>query len=134
MVMDTFQGWYKDGTEGTSDYRQLSALYLLLRIGLAIEFLVVILVNQRHRGQWKWLIPGVIHIFLGTFHFVAKPYKKRWMSNTDGMILSLIGVLLLMANYRERDMYLLLGAVSVLLLVPFSFLLLQKCIHRLRSS
>ena len=37
MIVDTFQGWYKDGTEGTYDYRTLSALYMLLRIGLAID-------------------------------------------------------------------------------------------------
>ena len=26
-IMDVFQGWYKDGTEGTRDYRYLSALF-----------------------------------------------------------------------------------------------------------
>jgi hypothetical protein len=32
FIMDMFQGWYKDGTEGTRDYRSVSALCLLLRI------------------------------------------------------------------------------------------------------
>ena len=41
MITDTFQGWYKDGTEDTYDYRPLSALYMLLRISLVGEFLTV---------------------------------------------------------------------------------------------
>ena len=34
MIMDTFQGWYKDRTEGTYDFRSLSVFYMLLRIAL----------------------------------------------------------------------------------------------------
>ena len=40
--MDTFQGWCKDGTEGTYDYRPLSALYMILRVGFIGEFLTVV--------------------------------------------------------------------------------------------
>ena len=34
-IKDIFQGWFKDGTEGTRDYRSLSALYLLFRVALS---------------------------------------------------------------------------------------------------
>ena len=34
MFMDTFQGYYKDGTEGTCDWSFLAELYPLLRVGI----------------------------------------------------------------------------------------------------
>ena len=53
MIMDTFQGWYKDGTEGTYDYRPLSALYMLLRMALVGEFLAVIALSPKNTGILK---------------------------------------------------------------------------------
>ena len=109
MIMDTFQGWYKDGTEGTQDYRPLSALYMLLRIGLAVEFLVVVYVNSHQRESLKWFVAGTVHILLGTFFLVIKPYKKQWMNITDGYILTSFGLIILMGNYREKDVYIVIA-------------------------
>ena len=92
MIMDTFQGWYKDGTEGTYDYRPLSALYMLLRIGLVGEFLTVIAVSPQSGGTSKWYITGYLHILLGNFFLITKPYKKQWMNKVDGLILIVIGL------------------------------------------
>ena len=91
MIMDTFQGWYKDGTEGTYDYRPLSALYMLLRIGLVGEFLTLIHLNLEGSGGLKWFVTGSLHLFLGSFFLMVKPYKKQWMNVADGLILKLIG-------------------------------------------
>ena len=55
-IMDIFQGWYKDRTEGTSDYRSFSALYLLLRIGLSCEFAVSILRDYKDSHLLRGLI------------------------------------------------------------------------------
>ena len=92
MIMDTFQGWYKDGTEGTYDYRPLSALYMLLRVGLIGEFLAVISQSQQSRGELKWITTMCFHILLGSFFLIAKPYKKHWMNIVDGLILILFGL------------------------------------------
>ena len=92
MIMDTFQGWYKDGTEGTYDYRPLSALYMLLRVGLVGEFLTVIALSPQSSGDLKWFITGYFHIALGSLFLIAKPYKKKWMNNIDGLILTVIGI------------------------------------------
>lgn len=91
MIMDVFQGWYKDGTEGTFDYRPLSALYMLLRIGLVGEFLTVIHISLQSGGEIKWIATGIVHVLLGNFFLIAKPYKKRWMNIVDGLILTLFG-------------------------------------------
>ena len=92
MIMDTFQGWYKDGTEGTHDYRPLSALYMLLRVGLVGEFLTVVVLSPQSNGDLKWFITGYFHILLGSLFLIAKPYKKKWMNNVDGLILTVIGI------------------------------------------
>ena len=92
MIMDTFQGWYKDGTEGTYDYRPLSALYMLLRVSFVGEYLIIIDISAYGRGDLKALVFGLLQISLGTFFFIAKPYKKQWMNVTDGFILTFVGL------------------------------------------
>ena len=96
MIMDTFQGWYKDGTDGTRDFRPLSALYMLLRIGLVGEFLTVIHLSVHSVGVKKWFVTAVVHILLGVMHYAAKPYKKQWMNIVDGSILFLLGIVFLL--------------------------------------
>ena len=98
MIMDIFQGWYKDGTEGTRDYRSFSAVSMLLRIALVCEFLTVVQLSLQSKGATKWVVTGVVHILIGIFHLTAKPYKKRWMNNVDGLLLILIGFLVILQN------------------------------------
>ena len=89
MIMDTF---YKDGTEGTYDYRSLSAVYMLLRVGLVGEVLTVIGLSTQTHGGLKWFITGSFHVLLGTSFLAIKPYKKQWMNIVDGLILIFIGL------------------------------------------
>ena len=106
MIMDTFQGWYKDGTEGTYDYRSLSALYMILRIGLVGEFLIVVGLSPGHpQSILKWLLTGYFHILLGSFFLIAKPYKKRWMNIIDGLTMILIGLYCCVNRYIYKFMY-----------------------------
>ena len=97
MIMDTSQGWCKDGTEGTRDYRSISALFMLLRIALVAEFLILIQLSLQSKGGKKWAVTGVVHVLLGIFHLTTKPYKRLWMNNVDRLLLILIGSLVLLA-------------------------------------
>ena len=45
QIMDIFQGWYKNGSNGTRDYRPVASLYFLLRIGLWCEFVLTFLID-----------------------------------------------------------------------------------------
>ena len=92
MIMDAFQGWYKDGTEGTQDYRSLSAVFMLLRIAIVGQFFIVQLFLQ-DVGVTEVVVTAVVHILIGIFHLTAKPYKRHWMNNVDGLLLILIGSL-----------------------------------------
>ena len=78
----------------TYDYRLLSALYMFLRVGLVGEYLMIIGLSLHGSGSLKWFMIGLIHVYLGTFFFIAKPYKKQWMNIIDGFILTSVVVLL----------------------------------------
>ena len=54
LIADVFQGWYKDGTDGTPDYRALSALYMLMRIVCGAGFLMLVI--HRHHALYIGLV------------------------------------------------------------------------------
>ena len=97
--MDIFQGWYKDGTEGTRDYRSVSALYLLMRI-LSGGIFAAVLMNYGSFTDWQ--IIGISHVFLGTFFLTFKPYKRDWMNHVDGVSLLVVGILLLIETFNNQ--------------------------------
>ena len=44
QFMDTFQGYYKDGTNGTRDYRYFVALFLILRVIVNISLVLCVII------------------------------------------------------------------------------------------
>jgi hypothetical protein len=76
LVMDIFQGWFKDKTENHIDYRSFSALYLLLRILLALVGTAIVLSEY---SWYYWSLIGLFHILMGALFLTVKPYKKKWM-------------------------------------------------------
>ena len=102
VVVDIFQGWYKDGTEGTQDFRAVSALYFLLRIVLSCLYIVLIFFSHNPYG---WYVIGLFHIFLGVFFLVAKPYKKNWMNYIDGLLILWTGVLVYVSILAKKAQF-----------------------------
>ena len=109
-IMNIFQGWYKDGTEGTRDYRSFSALYLLLRIGFCCLFVAIRLQDDFTDYLLISLALGVFHIFLGTTFFIIKPHRKIWMSNADGVLFILFGVIFILSANSSKQAYI-VGAI-----------------------
>ena len=105
VVADCFQGWYKDGTEGTLDYRPISAVYLSLRVALGSMFIGSLMdSNLDNNDFWVWYTVAISHICLGIFFLVMRPYKKVWMNHFDGLVILSVGVLLLI---EDRQIFLL---------------------------
>ena len=118
-VMDVFQGWFKDGTEGTVDYRFLSAFFLILRIAHGGKIIVIILLdNKKERVLIKAIIVGILQVSMGVLFFVLKPYKKVWMSNVDGIIFTFAGcyVLIEIFNNHILNIFLIVSAVVFVIL------------------
>ena len=128
QIMDIFQGWFKDGTDGTRDYRPLSALYLLCRI----EYAVQIFLNSRyynyHGLPQLWLILGMFNIFLGMAFFILRPYKQQWMNNFDGWAFTLAGMLLLLGFVDNKSVYIMGGVAGFsTMVVLFIYTAYHKC-------
>ena len=70
IFMDSFQGCYKDGTDGTRDCRYFPALYLLTRILLFVAYGLTL--NQAFYG-----IVSATFVILGVLIVIAQPYKQH---------------------------------------------------------
>ena len=128
LVMDIFQGWFKDKTENQVDYRSFSALYLLLRILLALVSIATLL---KISSRYYWSFIGVFHILLGALFLTIKPYKKKWMNNADGLFLFTLGALMITKDSGEKFTFI-MGAMIVTLvmasaLLYFIFTCATKC-------
>ena len=124
-IMNIFQGWYKDGTEGTRDYRSFSSLYLFLRVGFGCLFVAVLLRDDFGDGFFQIpLALGVFHILLGALFFTIKPHRKPWMSNADGIFFTLLGVMFLLANFSK---YAYITGATIALLVLTLIVLYAVC-------
>ena len=106
-IMDIFQGWFKDGTEGTRDYRFISVFYFFLRIILGCEIMMMLSIDYQVENYWLWEIPipGIVHIMLGAFFFAIKPYKRVHMNHVDGLIFILFDGLFFIVAYNTRPLY-----------------------------
>jgi hypothetical protein len=84
--IEAFQGSYKDGTNGSRDYRTLPALYLLMRWVFAISNLTYIGIPI------VLLIAASIFMILAAFFGLARPYKTRRHNLVDVAIYSLVAI------------------------------------------
>ena len=100
-MIGTFQSSYKNGTEGTYDYRQFSALYMILRIGIACEYVFVMATNHNKNFGLPWAITGLVLIGFGAVYFTVEPFRQSWMNKFDGFILTLLGLLALTINFDD---------------------------------
>ena len=80
--MEAFQGQYKDGTNGTQDFRIVSALYLVFRIGVLLLYLGN---DDRGNHAYGWLAAALIFVHTSHFFAIARPYK------VDSLLLTLLG-------------------------------------------
>ena len=125
--MDIFQGWYKDGTDSVTDYRALSALYMILRVMFTFIFITILISHF----NTPWLLFGLFHVFLGTFFLIVKPYKMKWMSHADGLILNSFGILMLMKHLEQRFSYILGFVIGLLMISLVSVHIAYKWIKKL---
>ena len=134
VIADCFHGWYKDGTDGTLDYRPISAVYLLLRVALSSVFIGSLMdSNHDNNNFWVWYSVAISHIFLGTFFLVMRPYKKLWMNHFDGLVILSIGVLLLIETRENQQIFLLGFAVGMMIVVCLClYCMYHKCQQNLK--
>ena len=90
--MDIFQGSYKDGTNGTKDYRFFSGFMLLVPMILYLTFILT-------KFTLFYTIGGVWVLIYLTLHLTFKPFKSATHNYTMIVMLTTIfGILLCLAS------------------------------------
>ena len=112
-IIDRFQDSYKDGTESTYDYRQLSALYMILKIGIACEYTFVVMVYNDKNAGLPWAITGLVLIGFGAVFFTVEPFRESWRNKFDGFVLTLLGLLALTINFQDPFVYIIALVISL---------------------
>ena len=125
MFVESFQGQYKDGTNGTYDFRAVSALFLILRI--------IILVNFQFHEEMLSTSAEVICGFCvcaSCFYTIASPYKEKFRNFIDILILFLLEIASLVFSIpRTRNVListLLLGIPHMVLIFYICYVLARK--------
>ena len=76
------------------DYRSVSALYFLLRIALAAGITSdSALELVYYELKLLFIIAGFLFMTVGHLFLIVRPYKKKWMNISDGLLINLVGAL-----------------------------------------
>ena len=95
--MEAFQGQYKDGTNGTWDFRIVSALYLIFRIGVLLAYFC----TQRNIDDHAhgWLTTAVVLVSILLFFAIVRPYKVNYFNAVDSIILAMLALQSLICQF-----------------------------------
>ena len=113
MFVESFQGQYKDGTNGTPDFRMVSALFLILRVLTLASFM-----NHNYYSSFDQTI---VLVSVTCFYAIARPYKLNSMTNADIVVLFLLELFSLATNNPSKTFFIYFRTMSVsalLLSVP----------------
>ena len=113
--IDTFQGHYKDGTDGTRDYRLFSAVHLIL-LGLIVAFRMHLRINLYAT------LPALVVCIVGSLLFaLLRPCKKKSANVIQSLLMALTALVLLTllpSLSSPTDMYASLLTTFMCILIP----------------
>ena len=122
--MESFQGQYKHGSNGTHDFRMVSASFLILRI------LILALSTNHHRLPAHTAeFQGALFACASCMYAITRPYKLNFMNNVDIVILFLLEILTFVSSTSASPTlitYLILRS-TLLLLAPHMILIFYIC-------
>ena len=98
MFVESFQGQYKDGTNGSCDYRIVSGLFLILRILIMASFMASLFSSHCQLNGVSVGVQFISFVVASGFYAVVKPYKLNYMSNVDYLVLTLLELLSIGVN------------------------------------
>ena len=120
---DVFQGFYKNGTNGTHDYRYFAGLYLLFRTVLLVAFI--------SPSSYRWLILTPFPVVASLLFAYFRPYKKNFFNILDCLCFALLALTTFLIMYGMRIKAFPMQLLYVLVLIPplyfISFILYKIC-------
>ena len=96
MLVEKFQGHYKDGTNGTRDLRIFSLFYFVLLVVLILSSIVISVGNSL-----KFIVRGILLFVSSIIILVVRPYKAEHLSTYDGLLLALQGIQSILIDLKD---------------------------------
>ena len=128
VFVESFQGQYNDGTNGTWDFRMVSVSFLILRILTMATF-----ANRYYSYYTSSEVQCLLFASTSCFYAIVRPYKLNFRNNVDISILFMLGVfsgILLVATFHPATkasfMYFALGT-GLVLCIPHMILAFYIC-------
>ena len=118
---DVFQGGYKNGTNGTRDYRYFAGLYLLFRVVMLVAFIST-------AAAYMWLILIPFPVVVALFFALFRPYKNNCFNIVDCLGFTLLALSTFLIMYAMQTIPIPIQVVYVILLIPFLyFIVFTSC-------
>jgi hypothetical protein len=131
--IDTFQGHYKDGTNGTRDYRAASGIHLL------VIFLIILLSIAFSRRPFVLDYMQPILVAISLFYALARPCKKKYANPIQALLYIVIALVLFISSSIKFHihtfqivLFMLLCALTPHILL--SMYIFYKVIRRIRHN
>ena len=118
--VDAFQGYYKNGTNETPDWRYFSGLYLIFRI-LAIG------THEMPDTTYHLVYRVICYSSVSLLFGLLRPYKENWINHLDSfgfMLLSFGEFVVVYDDYVTKSHYTFAYALGV---VPLLYLIVYTC-------
>jgi len=113
--MEAFQGQYKDGTNGTWDFRMVSALYFIFRITVLLTY------SSNHNSfdhAYHWLTMAIVSVCTLLFFAIVRLYKVNHLNTIDTLLLALMSIqvlIIVISKYLPYEKHSQVTAVTGLL-------------------
>jgi len=127
MFVESFQGQYKDGTDGSRDFRMVSASFLILRI------LIVASYSPHHWSPWpKFDVQCMSFIITCCLYAIIRPYRLNYRNNVDISVVASLAILSLsfptaLNHYNTASVTLSVMISTLLLGIPHMVLMFSLC-------
>ena len=113
---DTFNGYYKNGTEGTRDYRYFAGLYVTLNIAILSSTLGFFI-------QYYWMLLITCCAVTSLLFAVLRPYKNNWINVWDSVVFALIAFVFLWIMYIKYIGSLPFEVVGIIATIPLMYII-----------
>ena len=118
---DVFQGCYKNGTNGTRDYRYFAGLYFVMRI---IVILFTLVPYPIYYGVWP-----LMYLLTVLSFSILQPYKKHIYNSLDSLVFALLATIYIILIFHSMlILYTGHHSVALLVLVDLLYTLPLLCV------
>ena len=127
IFMDVFQGSYKDGTNGTNDYRFFSGLTMLVPVTVDLAFVIT-------KSVFIFPVASIVILLCFSLHLIFQPFKRSGHNRIMALMLfALLGTVISMKTMGYSYIYVSFNIfMSIVFLVmfsiPFLYVILLPCV------